>query len=149
MLQLLLTRLHSLGLSNQNSLNEKDVDGNEFSLYQNRGEPDGQQNAHKSASLGSSRSNSSTSSISGMPCSRSTIGRSLLDSEMIEEKLKQMSIQPLEEDMISNDSCGLKGYLNNKSAPVSQYSEDTFPHATSESFSTARCKSFVTFSFQL
>lgn len=82
------------------------------SYNSHRGEPDGQQVTHSSGSAAGSRSSSSDdhphkpssleiisrsnssnsdSSISGVPCSRGAIGRSLLDSELIEEKLKQMT----------------------------------------------------------
>ena len=116
-------------------MNEKSVDGSEScSLYQSRGEPDGQHNAHKSASLGSSRSNSSTSSISGVPCSRGGIGRSLLDSEMIEEKLKQMSIQPLEEDMALNEVDDFR--INS----ISQFTENVFHLSEDGPIPAPRCK---------
>ncbi|KAI2801478.1 Tetratricopeptide repeat protein 28 [Blomia tropicalis] len=103
-------------ISDESKSNEKELDRNEFSLYQNRGEPDGQ---HKSASLNSSRSNSSTSSISGLPCSRSTIGRSLLDSEMIEQKLKQMSIQSCDEQTnLVNESVDCNNFIANLRKPL-------------------------------
>lgn len=72
--------------------NKDGVDsGIDLSTYvSSRGEPDGQR---RGGSLTSSRSNSSNSSISiALPCSRSTIGRNQNDSELIEQKLKMMSI---------------------------------------------------------
>jgi len=104
-------------------------------MYYNRGEPDGQQNAHKSASLDSSRSNSSSSSISGVPCSRSTIGRNLFDSELIEQKLQQMTIQPLDEVTTECDQQIV--------ASAKAFLDMAVSHYTDNCTSTSRCKCSV------
>lgn len=61
-----------------------------------------------------------------------------MDSEMIEQKLKQMSIQPLEQIATANEH--LSSNLGKGLQGKALFSENVFHHPTAESLPVSRCK---------